>query len=439
MRIVVIGGDAAGATAASTIKRAHRDWEVIVFEKGDWTSYAACGFPFAIGGRVKPFEKIVARSPEEHRKRGLDLRTATEVTAIDTASRKVIWTEKGSGKTGETGFDRLVIATGARAKCPGILGIEHAHVLHGVENALALDRALSSVKHAVVAGAGYIALEIAEALISRKIETVLIVRSDRVMRTLDPDMAAVVIEKLKAAGIDVRLETPITGIEPASAGYTVRTASGQIDTDLVVAGLGATPVTELATAAGIPLGATGAIRVDHRQETPIEGIYAAGDCSETWHRVKEEWVNLHLGTLANKTGRVAGLNIAGREIRFPGALGTAISGFLDLEMARTGLNETEARDAGFSFKAAKIEARTRSHYFPGAQAIFVKLLVQEGTGRLLGGQIVGGAGAGKRIDTIAAALTAELRAVDLVDMDLAYAPPFSPVWDPVQIAARQLV
>ena len=251
------------------------------------------------------------------------------------------------------------------------------------------------------------------------------------MRTLDPELGALVADAMLRKGIDLRLGVKVTGFEP----WGVRTEDGTIVADLVVLGLGVVPNSELAGDAGVELGVANAVRVDRRQRTSAEGVWAAGDCCESFHLVSQRDVYVPLGTVANKQSRVAGINIAGGYATFPGVLGTAVTRLCDTEVARTGLNEREATDAGFGYDVATIESTTQAGYLPTAKPITVKMLAEKVTGRVLGAQIVGGVGAAKRIDVVATALAAGLSVQDLVDLDLGYAPPYGPLWDPVQVAA----
>jgi NADPH-dependent 2,4-dienoyl-CoA reductase/sulfur reductase-like enzyme len=438
MRLVVIGGDAAGATAASTVKRTHPDWDVVVFEMGPWTSYAACGFPYALGGLISPWEKLVARSAEEHRKRGLDVRIRTEVTTIDTKARRVTFRDHEAGTDGEEAYDKLVYATGAGEARPPIPGLEHGHFVQTPTQARRLGEALDDAEHVVIVGGGYIGLEMAESVRRRNKEAILIDAAQQVMLTLDSDMADLVKGALSEIGVHVMLGNPLSSIERHGDRFRVNTKQEAIDTDAVVLAMGSRPRNALARSAGIPLGKTGAVQVNRRMESPMDGIYAAGDCAEVWHLVKDDWANIHLGTVANKTGRIAGINVAGGNASFPGVLGTAVSKICHYEVARTGITEREADEIGREVRAAKIKSMTRAHYYPDAGAIHVKLLADARSGKLVGGQIVGKEGAAKRIDVVATAITTGLTAAQIVDLDLSYAPPYSPVWDPVQIAARQL-
>jgi NADPH-dependent 2,4-dienoyl-CoA reductase/sulfur reductase-like enzyme len=254
------------------------------------------------------------------------------------------------------------------------------------------------------------------------------------MNTLDPDMADLVAEGMRRHEIEVRCDALVTGFEPGK----VLTDSGAIDADLVILGIGVRPNSELAAEAGLETGVRGAIRVDRRQRTSHDGVWAAGDCCESHHLVTDQPTYVALGTVANRQARVAGVNIGGGYATFPGVVGTAVTKLCSVEIARTGLSEREAAVAGFEVVGARIEGSTRAHYYPGARPLHVKLLAERGTGRVLGGQIVGEEGAAKRIDVLATAVTTRMTVEDMINLDLGYAPPFSPVWDPVVTAARRV-
>ena len=289
-------------------------------------------------------------------------------------------------------------------------------------------------QNVVVVGGGYIGLEMAEAFKRWGAEVTVVDAGSQVMRTLDPDMANLVAEAMERMGIPVRTNVSVEGFEAGQ----VLTADGPLPADLVVLGLGVTPNSELARDAGIALGARNAINVDDHQRTSADGVWSAGDCCDSFHRVTKDRTYIALGTVANRHARVAGINIGGGDATFPGVVGTAVTRICETEIGRTGLTEAEARDAGIAFTTARIESTTRASYYPGTAPITVKLLAEESTGRVIGGQIVGGAGSAKRIDTVAAAVWNEMTAEEVINLDLSYAPPFSPVWDPVQSAARKL-
>ncbi len=437
-RLVVIGCDAGGMTAATQARRRRPDLEIIALEKGRFTSYSACGIPYLVSGAVGEIDDLVVRTPQDFRdKHRIDVRTKHEVMAIDLDERRVEVRDLAHDRTIEIGFDLLHIATGAHPIRPPIPGIHSDWVL-GVQNledgAAVLDRiGASRCNNVVVVGGGYIGLEMAEAFVQRGASVVLIEGGDQLMRTIDADMAAKVAEAVKGHGIEMRLGSAVTAFE----GGAVHTDAGTFPADLAVLGLGVAPNSALAKDAGIALGPRDSITVDPQQRTSAEGVWAAGDCADSFHRVSRRRVHIALGTVANKQGRVAGINIGGGYATFPGVVGTAITRVCDTEIARTGLTEFEARDAGLRFVTGTVESTTRAGYFPGTAALTVKVVAEKGTGRLLGGQIVGADRAGKRIDTLATAITAGMSAAEIVDLDLSYAPPVSPVWDPVQIAARR--
>lgn len=440
-RLVVIGGDAAGMAGASQAKKRRSDLEVVALEKGRWTSYSACGIPYVVGGTVDALDDLVARTPEEHRANGIDVRVRNEAMAIDLDAREVEVRDHETDRTYRIGFDILHIGTGSRPLRPDLPGIDDEHI-HGVQTledgAHLLDHFGEGVPagggRAVVVGGGYIGLEMAEAFLQRGWKSVTVVeQAPEVMGTLDPDMGALVSQAMRDEGIDVRCTTKVTAFEPG----VVHTDAEPIEHDLVVLGLGAVPNTTLADDAGLTLGPKRSIAVDRRQRTSAEGVWAAGDCCQSFHRVSESWVHIALGTVANKQGRVAGINIGGGYATFPGVVGTAVTKLCSLEVARTGLNEREAAAAGFEFEVATIESTTRAGYFPGAGTMKVKLVAERRSGRLLGGQLVGREGAAKRIDVLAACLTAGMNVEEMTGLDLSYAPPFAPVWDPVLVAARK--
>ncbi|MCU1455541.1 MAG: rubredoxin reductase, selenocysteine-containing [Acidimicrobiales bacterium] len=438
-RLVVIGGDAAGMTAATQARRGRDDLEIVVLEKGPWTSYSACGIPYLVSGDVDRVEDLVVRTPQEFRdKHRIDARVRHEVTAVDLDARRVEVRALEQGRTFLLGFDQLLIATGARPLQPDLPGIDQPWV-RGVQTladgAHLLELAgRPRCRDVVVVGGGYIGLEMAEAFVQRGCRVTLVEGGEQPMRTLDRDMARLVTDALRKHGVTVQLGTRV---ESFDQGGGVQTSAGRLPADLAVLGLGVVPNGELAASAGIELGAKDAIAVDHRQRTSASGVYAAGDCAEVFHLVSRKRAHIALGTIANKAGRVAGINIAGGYASFPGVVGTAITRVCSTEVARTGLSEGEAAEAGIEYVVGRAESTTRAGYFPDTAPIVVKVLAEVGTGRLIGGQIVGADRGGKRIDTLATAITAGMTVHQVYDLDLAYAPAVSPLWDPVQVAARR--
>lgn len=444
-KLVVIGGDAAGMSAASKVRREDAEREIVVFERSPHTSYSACGIPYYIGGVVEDVEQLIARSPEKFRdKYQIDVRIGQEVVAIDPAGGRVRFKDLAGGAEGWETYDQLLIATGASPFCPQVPGADAEGIfgLSTLQSGIRVKQALTETRprRVVIVGGGYIGLEMAEAFIRLGLDVALVQRGEQVMETLDPDMGAQISEALREIGVTLYLEESLTGFETAAGRVRqVVTDRRTLDADLVLLGMGTRPNSSLADAAGIALGAKGAIAVNQRQQTSLERIWAAGDCAESFHLVSRRPVHIALGTIANKQGTVAGVNLAGGYATFPGVVGTAVSKVCKYEVARTGLQDKEIRQLGLRGVCATITSKTRAGYYPGAGPITVKLWAEKNSGRLLGGQIVGIEGAAKRIDVLATALHAGMTVGQLVDLDLSYAPPYSPVWDPVQTAARQLV
>ncbi|MEI5135400.1 FAD-dependent oxidoreductase [Streptomyces libani] len=446
-RLVVVGGDAAGMAAASQARRLRKPGELAItaFERGHFTSYSACGIPYWVGGSVDGPDALIARTAEEHRARDIDLRMRTEVTELDLDRGRVRTRElDNGGRESWTGFDKLVLATGARPLRPDLPGID-APGVHGVQTlddgqALLDTLDASSGRRAVVVGAGYIGVEMAEALIRRGYEVTVLERSDQPMSTLDPDMGALVHEAMCGMGIETVCGTTVTGVLTDSDGRAraVTTEDAEYPADVVVLGMGVRPETTLAAAAGLPLGESGGLLTDLAMRVRGQDhLWAGGDCVEVLDLVSGRTRHIALGTHANKHGQVIGANVGGGYATFPGVVGTAVSKVCDLEIARTGLLERQAHAAGLRFVTVTVEATNRAGYYPGARPMHVKMLAERRTGRLLGVQIVGREGAGKRVDIAAVALTAGMTVERMTALDLGYAPPFSPVWDPVLVAARK--
>ncbi|MEL3948682.1 MULTISPECIES: FAD-dependent oxidoreductase [Streptomyces] len=450
-RLVVIGGDAAGMSAASQARRlkSPQELEIVAFERGNFTSFSACGIPYWVGGDVAERDDLIARTPEEHRERSIDLRMRTEVVEIDARERRVRARDLASGAEEWTAYDKLVIATGARPLRPDLPGID-APGVHGVQtldDGQALLDTLTGTpgRRAVVIGAGYIGVEMAEALIGRGYEVTVVNRGKEPMSTLDPDMGRLVREAMTGMGITMVNDAEVTKILTADDGRAraVATEDREFPADVVVLGIGVRPETALARAAGLPLGEHGGLLTDlaMRVRGPVAdgAIWAGGDCVEVLDLVSGRERHIALGTHANKHGQIIGSNVGGGYATFPGVVGTAVSKVCDLEIARTGLREKDARAAGLQYAAVTIESTSRAGYYPGAALMTVKMLAERRTGRLLGVQIVGREGAAKRVDVAAVALTARMTVEQMTALDLGYAPPFSPVWDPVLVAARKAV
>jgi NADPH-dependent 2,4-dienoyl-CoA reductase/sulfur reductase-like enzyme len=438
-RLVVIGGDAGGLSAAAQARRLRPadDLDIVVLEQGPEASYSACGIPYWVGGLVSDRDQLIARTPSQFAAQDIDVRTGTRAKKIDLAGGRVT---TGTGET--LGYDHLLVATGGKPVRPPVPGLDAdgVHGVHRLADGADIRAAITAgAKRAVVLGGGYIGLEMAEVLQLRGLEVTVVLADPLPMGQLDADMGGRVCAAMCEMGIDVQTEQPVREIEvgPDGAARAVRTDTASYDADLVVLGLGMGPETTLARAAGLQLGTTGAIDVAHTQRSRSHPeVFAAGDCAQTFHRITGEAIHVALGTHANKQGRVAGSVIGGRPARFAGVLGTATTKVGELEVARTGLCTTQAEQAGYDHRSELIESSTRAGYYPGAAPIAVKLITERGSGLLLGAQVVGGPGSGKRIDVLATAIWAGMTAEQLAGSDLSYAPPFSPTYDPVIVAAR---
>ncbi len=438
-RLLVIGGDAAGMAGAVQVRRRAAALEIVALERGTRTSYSACGIPYLVSGAVHDIEDLVARTPDDFRSARIDVRTQHEVVGIDLEARKAEVHNLAHQRGFHLGFDLLLVATGARPARPDLAGADLPHV-HGVQT---LDDAAGLLeaaearqpKRVTVIGSGYVGLELAEAFLERGVTVTVVEAGPEVMGSLDPEMGALVARALRARGITVHVGLPARSISETA----VHTDGNDIRTDMVILGLGVRPNSRLGADAGLETGIRDALVVDRQQRTSAEGVWAAGDCCQSIHLVSGRPVHEALGTVANKQGRVAGINISGGYATFPGVLGTAVTRVCQTEIGRTGLTEREAAGAGYRVATSLIETTTSAGYMPNASAMSMKLVAEQGSGRLLGVQVVGGPGSAKRVDVVAAALAGKLTVEDLVGLDLAYAPPFSPLWDPVQVAARDLL
>jgi len=415
--------------------------EIVAFERGRYTSYAACGIPYMVSGLVPDVDALVARTPEEHRSLGVDVRMRTEVVAIDTAASTVTARDLDSDSQTVEPYDQLVIATGATPQRPPLPGID-ADGVYGVQtldDGVALSAALEaeSPRHAVVVGAGYIGIEMAEAMLRRELSVTVLCGEVAPMSSLDADMGGLIADAMRGLGIDLHVGEFVLRLEVEDGHVTAAvTASGRFPADLVVLGIGSSPNVDLARAAGLTIGPTGGIATDDHQRTSAPNVFAAGDCVETRNLVTGGPIQIALGTHANKQGRVVGINATGGDARFPGVIGTAVAKICAFEVGRTGLSEREAEAAGIDAFPTVIDGTSRAGYYPDTTPIRVKLVTERGGGRLLGAQIVGKEGAAKRIDVLAACIWNRMTVDEIISVDLGYAPPFSPVWDPVLVAAR---
>jgi CoA-dependent NAD(P)H sulfur oxidoreductase len=437
-RVVVIGGGAAGMSAASAARRGRPAADVVVCEAGGFAAYGMCGIPYYLGGVVPEAEDLLAYTPAEFRdKRGIDLRLRTRVTAIDVAAHQIRTVSEGT--EGTIDYDVLVFAAGAsplRPPAPGLSG-PRVFTVRSLDEAIELRQLLErgTVGRAVVVGAGYIGLETAEALVEKGVEVEVVEALPGVLGTVDEPLARLTQAELERHA-KVRLSARLEEVRERAVGraLTAVVSGTEIGTDLVVVATGVRPATELLISAGAAHLPDRAVVVDAQMRTSLPDVFAAGDCVALHHIVLGAPAWIPLGPAANKTGRVAGTVAAGGTASFSGVAGTAVVKVFDLEVARTGVTLTEARRAGLTAVATDVVSRSRAKYYPGAAPLHVRL-VHMPDGKLLGGQIAGREGAAKRIDVLATALLAGFTVADLAALDLSYAPPFAPVYDPVLAAA----
>jgi NADPH-dependent 2,4-dienoyl-CoA reductase/sulfur reductase-like enzyme len=438
---VVIGGDAAGMSAASKARREDPDLEIIAFEKGDWVSYAACGMPYYVKGDVDSLDDLVQVTPDAFRtERDIDLRRNHEVVGID-PGRQTVTVSTDNGRF-EQPYDQLLVATGARAIEPPFAGmdLDGVFTIHDMDEADAIHTYVteSDPETAAIVGGGYVGIEMAEALAGRGLDIHLFEMLPHVLQPFGELAATVVEDHLREQDVELHLDTPVEGFGGEETVTSVELDSGPVPADIVIVGVGVEPNVELAEDAGIEIGETGAIATDEYGRTNYETIFAAGDCAEATNVVTGEADHVPLALTANRSGRAIGQTVTGTATEVGEIAGTAIVKAFDLGTARTGiLDEARARDAGFDPISVEITAPTRAHYYPGAEELTVTLVADRESERVLGASVVGREGA-KRIDTIATALHAGLTVSEVENLDLAYAPPFSPVWDPIATAAKVL-
>jgi NADPH-dependent 2,4-dienoyl-CoA reductase/sulfur reductase-like enzyme len=445
MRLLIIGGSDAGIAAALRAREVNPEAEVTVVVADAYPNYSICGLPFYLSGEVEDHRDLAHRSAEEIEEQGISILTDHTAREIN-ADARTVEVADSEGRVRELSYDRLVIGAGAEPARPNISGLDIPGVysLHSMHDSFRMHRHLTEQepRTAVIVGGGYIGLEMADALTLRGIQVTIMGRAKSMLPTVDTTLGQEVEEELRRHGVEVFTRTEAQAIEQDGKRLSVSGSTGfHRSADLVLIAAGVRPNTELAEGCGVQTGIEGAIRVNRRMETGVDGVYAAGDCIETYHQLLGRNDYLPLGTTAHKQGRVAGENAVcddGENREFVGSLGTQVVKVFELVIARTGLLEDEARDAGFESLTTATEAYDHKQYYPGARKLRLRLTAERTTGRLLGAQILGpwGAEIAKRIDVFATALYHQMRVEDLNDLDLSYTPPIGAPWDAVQAAAQ---
>ena len=437
-KVIIIGGDAAGMSAASQIKRQHADWDVMVFEKGDYVSYAACGMPYYIQGLVSHFDSLIEITPEKFiNERKIDLRLKHEVIKINAEEKNVL--VKTPEKTFEENFDYLVIATGASPQVPPIpISGNKIFTINNLYDTKKLESFIMENKpeSCAVIGGGFIAIEMVESFKNRGIGTHLIHRRDSLARMFEKEVSDAILEEMKQNNVNLHLNCHVESIDEENGKVCVQTSEEKIYVDFLLLATGVKPNSEIAKNAGINTGVRDAISVNSFMQTNYPYIYSAGDCTETRSIITGEPIYTPLALKANREGMIAGLNISGKKEKFAGSCETAITKIFSKSIARTGLTLERALKNNIDAIKFSVISKTKARYYPGAEKMKSIVIAEKGSGRILGAQLVGPIYAVKRIDVWVAAITAKFTLKDIYNLDLAYSPPFSPVWDPVLLAAR---
>ena len=443
-RLLVIGGVAAGPKAAAKARRCDPEMEIIVYQEEAEISYAGCGLPYYISGVVKERSELLSRTAGQFAMDGIRIQKHRRIEEIDIAKRTLSGRNLESGEIFTDRFDRLVLATGAQPIRPKIegLGLKNVFYLRSIFDADSIVEHIRSedIRNVVIAGGGYIGLEMAESLLQLGKKVTIIELAPQILTLFDEDFAGILRQYLEKKGVKIFTSEGIKALKGKDGAVThVQTHSHEIEADAVLISLGIRPQIELAKQAGLKIGETGAIWVNERMETSVEGIYAAGDCAETIHLVTRNRTWIPLGSTANKQGRVVGANVCGGNAIFPGVMGTVVFKTFDFNVAKTGLSMKEAEKEAFHPIQAIVRGFDRAHYYPGRKESTLKVVAEKETGRILGGQAIGEGPSDKFIDILAMALHAKMSCQELASVDLAYAPPFSPVLSPVIVAANVLL
>ncbi|HBA48283.1 MAG TPA: CoA-disulfide reductase [Lachnospiraceae bacterium] len=440
MKVVIIGGVAGGATAAARIRRLDEQAQILVFERSGYISYANCGLPYYIGDVIHDKEELTLQTPESFYARfRVEMKVRHEVTAIHPDRKKVTVKNLEGGEIFEESYDKLILSPGAKPtqpRLPGV-GLDKVFTLRTVEDTLRIREFIERhhPKSAVLAGGGFIGLELAENLREQGMEVTIVQRPRQLMNPFDADMASFIHSQMRKHGVRLALGHTVEGFEEREGGVDILLKEeAPLHADMVILAIGVTPDTGLAKEAGLELGIKGSIVVNDRMETSVPDIYAAGDAVQVKHSVTGESALISLAGPANKQGRIIADNICGGDSRYFGSQGSSVIKVFDMTAATTGINETNARKAGLDVDTVILSPMSHAGYYPGGRVMTMKVVFEKGTYRLLGAQIVGYEGVDKRIDVLATAIHAGMSAIALKDLDLAYAPPYSSAKDPVNMA-----
>ncbi|MDQ0156860.1 CoA-disulfide reductase [Robertmurraya andreesenii] len=440
MKLLVIGGVAAGMSAASKLKRINKDADIVVYEKGRFLSYGACGLPYYVSGENDDYTKMIARTKEQFEEMGMHIFLQHEVVKVVPEKKQVMIKDLVKNKLFIDTYDKLMIATGTVPIVPPFPGVQlkNIHGLKTLEDGIYLKEVADqpNIQDVVIVGGGYIGIEVVEAMLRLGKRVRVIELSDRILRTFDSELTDLAEKELVKHGVELNLGEKVEGFIGSERVEAVQTDKGTYPADLVLLSIGVRPATKFLDGSGVALAENGAVIIDREMRTNIKDVYSAGDCAQVYHKVMEENTFIPLGTNANKCGRLAGANIAGQHNKYVGTLGSAAIKVCDLEMGRTGLSEIDARNLAIDYTTVFVKSADHPGYYPNQTPIWIKLICEKRTRRILGAQAIGNKGAVLRIDIFAVAIHNNMSADELGMTDLVYAPPFAGVWDAVHIACN---
>jgi NADPH-dependent 2,4-dienoyl-CoA reductase/sulfur reductase-like enzyme len=440
MKLLVIGGVAAGMSAASKLKRIHKDAQIVVYEKGCFLSYGACGLPYYVSGENDDYTKMIARTKEQFEEMGMEIFLQHEVVKVVPEKKQVMIKDLVKNKLFIDTYDKLMVATGTIPIVPPFpgVGLKNIYGLKTLEDGIRLKEVTerSEIQDIVIVGGGYIGIEVVEAMIKQGKRVRVIELSDRILKTFDQELTDLAQEELVKHGVELNLIEKVEAFIGTEQVEAVQTDKGTYRADLVLLSIGVKPATKFLEGSGIALSENGAVIVDREMRTNIQDVYSAGDCAQVYHKVMEENTYIPLGTNANKCGRIAGSNIAGQHNKYVGTLGSAAIKVCDLEMGRTGLSEEEAKKLAIDYTTVFVKSADHPGYYPNQTPIWIKLICEKRSRKILGAQAIGNKGAVLRIDIFAVAIHNQMTADELGMTDLVYAPPFAGVWDAVHIACN---
>lgn len=440
MKLLVIGGVAASMSAASKLRRMDSEAEIVVYEKGHFLSYGACGLPYYVSGENDDYRKMIARTQEQFTERGIKTFLRHEVVKVDTNKKEVTVKDLAANKTFTDTYDKLMIGTGTFPIMPPFPGadLKNIHLLKTLEDGMVLKEIAHKpeVKDVVIVGGGYIGIEVVEAMKTIGKNVRVIEMGERILAPFDKEITDIAEKEIREKGVELNLGEKVESFGGDQKVESVTTDKGTYKADLVLIAVGVKPATKFLEGSGIELAENGAIIIDREMRTNMEDVYAAGDCAQVYHRVLEENDYIPLGTNANKCGRLAGANIAGSHEKYVGTLGSAAIKIFDMELGRTGLSEEDAKKLGINYTTEFVKASDHPSYYPNPTPIWIKLICEKGSKRILGAHAIGNKGVVLRIDVFAVAIHNQMPADELGMVDLCYAPPFAGVWDAVHIASN---